>query len=334
MPPVESPAAPAAPAGDAKTPAANIAKGIQDKANGKATDGAKAGDGKGAPAADPNAGKRKLVVDGKEYFVDEKQLVGYAQKGIAFEPRISELARLQNETAAFLQTLKDSPEKVLFDKRIGHTPESALKRILASAKISDEIKEEVGQWYWHNVAKVAKMAPEERALMEKDAKIKEYEDEKQRTASEAIARENQQRVQAMLAQVKGQIAEAMKEIGLPSMDTPIGVQLAKRVADVMRLSYLARRPCTPKEAAAKVRGEIKEYQKSFYDVLDDDKLVEELGKENAEKVRKHFLKVMKETEKAEKKAGDAPPPKRGERSVITPDQMHDYLQEVKRNNRV
>lgn len=335
-----APASTAAPAADSKTIAENIVRNASGKAAG-APPVAKGpeipdGDEKGKPAAaaDPNAGKRKFVVDGKEVWLDQKQADGYTQKGIAFEPRISELARLQQETAAFLETLKTAPEKVLFDKRIGLTPETVLDRILSSSKISDAIKETTGKWYYENVVKLQRMDPKDRELFERDARIKELEGAEESKKQQAIALENQQRVQQTMATVRGQIAEAMKEIGLPSVDTPVGVQLAKRVADVMRLSYFARKPCTPKEAATKVRAEVRGYQRSFYDALDEDKLVEELGKDNAEKVRKYFLKAVKAAEKDEKQAGAPPPRKRGERQILTPDEFHDYLAGVKANNKV
>ena len=132
-----------------------------------------------------------------------------------------------------------------------------------------------------------------------------------------------------------QIAEAMKETGLPDIDTPLGVQLSKRIADVMRLSYLARKPCTPKQAAQMAMDQMKQAQAFLYDNLDDEKLVDTLGKENAEKVRKYFLKTMKETEKSEKQASaSAPPARRGDRKTMTPDEFHDYLDTIKSANKI
>lgn len=328
-------ATPAAPAAgvDPKQVASNLVNNMG-RSEGKAAEKPAESKDAAAPAADPNAGKRKFVVNGQERWLTPEQADAYVQKGMAFEPRMSELARLQQETAALLQTLKESPEKVLFDKRIGHTPAAVLQRIMGSTGVSDELKETVGKWYYENVVRLAKMDPKDREIHERDTKIKEYEDEKKRSTDEAVARDNQQRVNAAMNQVRGHIAEAMKEIGLPSVDTPIGVQLAKRVADVMRLSYKAQKACTPKQAAEIVRQELTDYQRSFYDALDEDKLVEQLGKENAEKVRKHFLKVVKEAEKSEKQAGTPPPARRGERKVLSPDDFHDYLDEVKRNNKV
>ena len=342
--PAAAPATPATQA-DPKQTAANIVKGMQDKAAGRGSDGphvagAAPKDGAAAPPAaqpDPNAGKEKFVVNGKEVWLTPEQAKGYVQKGLAFEPRISELARLQQETAAFLDTLRNEPEKVLFDKRIGLTPEAALTRILQSSKVSDSIKEAVGHWYYENVVKLAKMDPKDREIAERDARIKEMESEQQARANALIAEENRAKAQAAFAQLRGQIGEAMKEIGLPNIDSPVGVQMAKRVADVMRLAYLQRKPITAKDAAGMVRKEITEYQRAFYDTLDEEKLVEQLGKENAEKVRKHLLKAVKEAERDQKDGGSkgpGQPVRRGERKIITPDEFKDYLDDIKRNNKV
>jgi len=126
--------------------------------------------------------------------------------------------------------------------------------------------------------------------------------------------------------------EALAEIGVTNIDTPMGVQLTKRIADVMRLSYLARRPCTVKEAVTKVKQEIKEFQNSWLAGLDDERLVEELGKENAERVRKHFLKVVKQVEKeTAQESGQKPSSKkRNERDTMNSDQFREYLDGLKK----
>lgn len=332
MPP-ELTTAPAAPAATPKGPAANIAKNITDKAFGKKGPEVPAdGDETKKPVAiDPNAGKRKFVVNGQEKWLTPQQADEYVQKGISFEPRISELARLQQETSQFLELLKTDPGKVLYNDKVGLTPKDALTKILGSSKISDEIKEVVGQWYYENVVKRANMDERDRAILERDERINELTAGEKARAEAAIAQENKQRVESAMATIKGQIKEALSELGIANIDTPLGAQMSKRIADVMRLSYLSRKPCTVKEAVGKVRQEIKEFQKYFYDALDEDKLVEELGKENAEKVRKHFLKVVKAAEKDSK--GESPekrPAKRGERETMNSDEFREYLDGLKR----
>src|ERR1700679_2671581 len=80
--------------------AANIAKGITDKSTGKSPeaklpvkDAAKTPEN--VPVVDPNAGKEKYVVDGKEVYLSPEQAKAYVQKGLAFEPKMDHLGRLQ-----------------------------------------------------------------------------------------------------------------------------------------------------------------------------------------------------------------------------------------------
>lgn len=319
-----------APAVDPKATAANIAKGVIDKANGKVP-AAPAKDAKETPPADPNAGKEKYVVNGKEVFLTPEQARAYVQKGIAFEPKVSELARLQQETAAFLDVLKKNPEQVLFNPRIGLTPKDVLSRVLTSDAVSDETKEIVGKWYYENVVKRAKLTPEQQEALDNKAKLAKLEENQRLSQKQAEEKENQGRIERALAQVKAQIAEAMKESGLPSGDSPLAIQVAKRVADIMRLSYINKKPVTPKEAIEKVRGEFRELQKSWYDALDPEKLVEELGKDNAEKVRKYFLKLVKQENKVEDDGKR--PAKSGERKIITPDEFRERLEKLKRGDK-
>lgn len=283
------------------------------------------------PAAivDPNAGKEKYVVDGKDRWLSPEQAKAYVQKGLAFEPKISELGRLQQETAQFLQTLKESPEKILFNPKLGLSPDQVLSKIMGSTKVNDQIKEIVGQWYYNNVVAKEAMSPQERETAEMKAKLAEYEDMTKRQQQESLQRENDAKVQAALNSIKAQISEAMSEAGVP-LDSKIAPQLAQRVARVMQLGYKAGKVITPKEAMAKVKAEIHEYQKSYYDMLDEDKLVEQIGKDNAEKVRKYFLKQVKEKDSAKvAKTNSSSIPKRDVRKTMNSDEFREYLDGLK-----
>lgn len=322
------------------TTSENIAKGVIDKATGKLPPSAAKATETGKTAADAapvdiNAGKRKYIVNGAERWLTPQQADDYVQKGISFEPRISELARLQNETAQFLEVLKTDPAKILYNPKIGLTPEAALEKILGATKISKEIKDAVGQWYYENVVKREQMDERDRAILDRDEKIRELTAGEQSRAQAAIAQDNQVRVRAAMAQISGQIGEALTEMGIKDVDSPLGVQMAKRVADVMRVSYFARKPCTVKEAVTKVRDEIRSFQRTWYDSLDDDKLVEELGQVNAEKVRKYYLKTVKSAEKEAAKESGEPKktPRRNERETINSDDFHDYLDQLKRSGK-
>ena len=313
-----------------ETSATNIVKAVDAKTNPPAKPEVvlKNQENGGIEIKDPNAGKEKYVVDGQDRWLTPAEAKAYVQKGLAFEPKISQLGRLQQETAAFLDTLANDPAKVIYNEKFGK-PADVLKKILASTKVSDEIKDALGQWYYNNVVVTEQMSPEQREAAEWKRKAEEYDTYRQQQESERIDAENNRKVQEALQTIKAQINEAMTEAGVP-LDSKIAPQLAKRVAQVMQLGYVTGKVVTPKEAMAKVKQELSEYQKAYYDVLDEDKLVEQLGKENAEKVRKYYLKAVKESEKDKKKDLSKPASKRDERKTMTPDEFRDYLTDLKK----
>lgn len=325
---------PTAPTGrDASTTANNIVQGISSKANGKAPQPTETNNGKTPAPVDPNAGKEKYTVDGKDIWLSPEQARAYTQKGIAFEPKVTQLGHLQNEIGSFMKQLASDPLKILTDKRIGMTPEAVLEKIFAAGNISDAAKEKVGQWYYENVVEPMKLSPEELKARE-NAKYREERERQDASAKDmAIKEENQRRVDMALGQIKSQIAEAMKESGLPTIDSPLGTFMSRRVADVMRLGYLQRQTVTPKDAIEHVKQELKSIQSSWYDHLDEDALVKELGEKNAEKVKKYFLKLVKDSEKKIPKNQKMPSPaKSGERKTISTDDMADYLAALKKEN--
>lgn len=320
---------------DPKQTAANIVKGVTAKATGISPKGPEApadGDEKGAIAADPNAGKRKFSVEGREVWLTPDQADAYVQKGIAFEPRISELARIKQEVIQFEQAMLNNPGGVLsaLAKRANIPVQSMVEKVLQGTA-SDEVKEATGRWYWENVAKRHQMDPKDLQILEQEEKIKAYEESKKSETESAIARENQQKVARALGEVSAQISETLKELGIKNVDSQAGIRITRTIADVMRISYQNKQPLTAKQACEKVKAVILDQQREFYDDLDDDQLVEYLGKANAEKVRKHFLKKMKDQESGTKQEAQHQEKfkKRDERKTINLDEFHDRLAELK-----
>lgn len=312
-----------------KSVAANIMQGIQNKSNGRTLD-VPGADKQAEQVIDPNAGKRKYTVNGKDVWLSTSEADAYVQKGIAFEPKVTQLGHLQNEMGAFLQTLTSDPLKILTDKRIGHTPKAVLEKVLSLDNIGDDVKEFLGEWYFKNVVEPMKLSPEERRMREVEKENQTFKDREAAAKDMAIKQENQRRVEMALNQIKANISEAMKESGLPTNDSPLGAFMARRTADIMRLGYFQRQAVTPKDAIERVKHEMKQVQTLLYDHLDPEALVKELGEKNADKVKKFFLKLVKDSEKqipSNQKTHSTP---RGERKVITPDDMHDYLDDLKK----
>ena len=327
--------APTASQSGSSTTAGNIAQGIQAKAAGKVPE-VSSPNGKETTSkeetADPNIGKEKYIVNGQEVYITPEERMRWVQKGMAFEPKVSELAKLQQETNLFLQRLKTNPESILFDKRIGHTPKAVLERVLATDNIGDDVKEMLGSWYYHNVIEPMKMTPEQLEARQNKTKLMQMEAYQRAQMEKAVEYENQTRAQMAMAQIKAQIGEAMKEAGLKDINSSFGVMMARRVADIMRLGYFQKQAITPKDAMAKAKTELKSYANSWLDELDEEGIVKEIGEKNAEKVKKYFLKLVKEAEK-QPSVSKGPAFKRGKRPVITPDDLHDYLDNLKKQGK-
>lgn len=315
---------------DPKTTAANIVNGIQNKAGGKQVPQPAPSDTKGAQGItppDPNAGKEKFVIEGKEIWLTPEQLRAYAQKGVAFEPKVTQLGHLQHETRAFLQKLSNDPLSVLTDKRIGLTPDAVLDKLLTSGLINEQGVEKIGRWYYENVVVPGKMDPKDRELMEKDKKLAAYEKEKQDQANRIVMAENKKRAEAAGEQLLSFVREAMKNSGLPDIDTTLGTLMARRT---LELHKAARGSITPQQAIERVDREISQLLSARLDHLDGEALVKRIGEANAEKIKKHFLKLAKDAQKESPTRSAASIPKRDERKTLSMDEFHDYLDDLKK----
>lgn len=334
-------AAPQAPAQTPQPnkPAANIARNVQNRAAGTPPQPPakppEAGTSTPAPA-DPNAGKKKYVVEGKEYWLTPDQAESYVSKGIGYEPKVSEIARIRQEMIQLQNALLNNPGAVLMNlAKQRNIPIGQVVQNVLSGTASDEVKEATGRWYYENVAKRHQMDPKDLQILELEEKNQAFEQERQRGLQGQIMAENIKRVQANIATIKGQIIESLAELGIKNVETPLAARIVKDIADVMRVSYFSGQPCTAKQAVEKIRQRVYDMQSQFYDELDGAALIERLGEKNVEKIRQHLLKKVQDAESGTRQnAGERPfkPRVRNERETITPDDMHDYLDELKRTN--
>lgn len=339
------PAAPAQPAPTTpKQTAANIVNNIQQKAAGKSSKAPQeqppADPTNKAPETppDPNAGKEKYVVEGREVWLTPDQAKSYVQKGLAFEPKMDQLARLQQESMALQRALIDNPGRVLANLSKNHNiPMQALvdKILSDESAASDDVKEVVGKWFYQEAVEPMQMTPEQLKARE-DARWRQERELRDKAASEEKVRlENQARVTKAMNELKTFIGEAMKESGLPSNDTPLGAEMARMVADSMRVAKLQGQIITPKQAIEFVKKRIKSVQSAYYDNLEAEALVQELGEKNAEKVKQYFLKLAKNNATQPPTVPKGRPAVRnGERSTITPDEMNAYLDTIKKTGSI
>lgn len=323
---------------DAHSTANNIVKGITDRTNGKSLAAAQppiTGQQPLAtpPPADPNAGKEKYVVEGREVWLTPQERTSWIQKGMAFEPRMDQLARLAQEQQQLTRALIANPLAVLKNiaKRENVPIESLYEKVL-DGDWPDSVKEIIGKRYYHNAVEPLNMTPEQLKARE-DAKWRQEREQQDKSSQEmAIRRENQMKFQKAMGDIKANIVEAMKESGLPNNDTELGAEMARMVADTMRVAYFKRQNITPKQAIEFVKARIKSVQSAFYDHLDAESLVKELGEANTEKVKKYLLKLVQSNGNNLPAVpnGKKPSARSGARETMNLDQFHDYLSEIKK----
>lgn len=347
MPDPIAPTAPtAAPATQSqpKQTANNIAKAIHDKVTPKAPAApptppqAKPNEQANTQTPpDPNAGKQKYVVDGKEMWLTPDQAHAYVQKGLAFDRTTDQLGRLQQEQAALVQALIKNPGQVLSNLAKQHNiPIKNIVDSVLSSDASEEMKDAVGEWYYHNRVAIEKLTPEQRKAMENEKKLSEFERQEKERAEAAIRQENRQRVENATGQLKGFIAEAMKESGLPDNNTPIGAEMARMVADTIRVATARRQAITPKQAIEFVKQRVKAVNTQYFETLEDDALATALGDTIVGKIQKYLLKKAQANgaQIPQQNRPARPAVRHGERKVITPDEMHDYLADIKKTGSI
>ena len=321
-----------------KKTAGNIAKAISEKVQGKASVATPPITGDQKPPADPvsenqNAGKRKYVVDGQEVWLTEAEKDTWVQKAMGYEKKLSKMSHLQNEYSQFLNDLIKNPGKVLSNvAKQANVPLKQIVQNVLNGNNSDEVKDAVGSWYYDNAVAPLKRTPEEQKAWE-DAKYRQDREQFDKVqGEEQIRRENAMRVNMALSQITGFISEAMKDSGLPSNDTPLGAEMARMVADTIRVAQREGRSLTPKQAIEFVKKRIMAVNNAYYETLDGEELVNTLGEKVSDKVKKHFLKIAQESQNkppslAKIRSGSNNGERNGTKSM---DDFHDYLEKRKR----
>lgn len=326
---------------DSHQTANNIVKGITERSNGKAPAAPPApiNEGQKPPvnptANDANAGKEKYVVEGREVWLTPDERTKWIQKGMAFEPRMDQLARLQHEQVQLQRALLNDPGKVLANLAVqAKVPMQDLVQRVLKGNASEEVKEAVGKWYYDEAVEPLKLSPEEKKARE-DAKWRQEREGQDKLAQEAsIRQENQRKFQSAMGDIKAKISEAMKDSGLPDNNTALGAEMARLVADVMRVAYFKRENITPKQAIEYVKKHrIQSVQNSYYAHLKGKALADALGEQVVNEVKTYLLDMAK---------GNGNPipvvpigkqrhaARHGDRETINLDQFHEALEQYKK----
>lgn len=221
--------------------------------------------------------KYKIKVDGEESEYefdpsDEKQITSIIQKAKAFEKRGGEFTKAQQQLLAKMQEMDNDPEGYLTKKGVDldkWAVERLEKKVQEMAKTPAEIEQE-----------------------KKDKRIKELEErfEKEEQEKNKLAQERARDEQAKLIQddITAAIAKTGSKIPdkdpyfLQQMSAYMLAQMAKGNVDV-----------SVEDTLKVLEGNMKKDLGGFFNRLDEDAILEFLGEENFERIRKKRYQAKK-----------------------------------------
>lgn len=151
--------------------------------------------GQPEPKAEPR--RFRLNVDGEDRELDESQLareIARLQKDYSADKRFKEAAEMRKRAEDRERLLKEKPWDVI--REHGHDP-----RALAEQYLYEEVQR-------------AQMSPEQRAIAERDAKLREYETREQTRARAEQEAKTQQEVAHHQRQYEQTFVKALEHVGI------------------------------------------------------------------------------------------------------------------------
>ena len=239
----------------------------------------------GETKAETVARMYKVMVDGQEMEVDEKELTrGYAHNKAASK-RMEEAAMSRKEAEQVLRMFKENPKQAF--QMLGTDA-----RKFAEDLINDELRE-------------AMLSPEQRELKQYKSQVAQFESER-RTAQEQYEREQMENeINRQAESIQTEIIGTLETAGLPKTERTVG-----RMVYYMQSALQAGYNVTPKDIIDQVKQDYIQDFKSMLGGLSESQIELFLG---TDLVRK----VAKSTVKAEKKA--MPVPKSVNQGIKTPE---------------
>ncbi len=224
----------------------------------------------GESPAQTQARMFKVKVNGQEKEIPEDVMIRDYQTREAADKRFQEAAEMKKSAESFMQRLKSNPIEALKDPSLGHDV-----RKLAEEYLVAQIQEEM-------------MDPKDRELRDLK-KYKEGKDAEEMTAKEQAEAERKEVLRTQYAdEYQEGIIQALETSGLPR--TPFTV---RKMAYYMAEGLKRELNLSPKDVLPLVKEDYMEEHKHFFSALDGESLIDFVGKENADKLRKHDLARLK-----------------------------------------
>lgn len=218
----------------------------------------------------------KLKVRGKEVdydYSDEEKNKQFIQKGLASDDVFQDAAKIKKNAENFVKALQGNFGKVLLHPSLGIPKENIRK--WAEEYLYGEIRQE-------------SMSPEERARLTEQEELETFRAEKARREEESANRHKEELKERYRSDWSQKFTEALEAGGLPKT-----VWTLRKMATYMR-EALAKgyKHIQPADVVHLVKEDWITEQKQMFSNMDGEKLIEILGKETADKIRRANLKRL------------------------------------------
>ena len=235
----------------------------------------------------------KVMVDGQEVEVDEKELLrGYAHNKAASK-RMEEAAMSRKEAEQVLKLFKQNPKEAF--KLLGHDARKFAENI-----INEELQE-------------AMLSPQDRELRDYKRKVEEFESER-RTAQEQYEKEQMEsEINKHAESIQAGIISALETAGLPKTERTVG-----RIVYYMQSALAAGYNVNPSDVMDQVKEDYKHDINSLLGNLPDEVLETFLGSDLVRKVAKSTVKTEKKPTVVPKEVNANRQGKKEEKKVLSP----------------
>jgi hypothetical protein len=253
-------------------------------------------------AKEPDFKPVKLKAGDQEVEVKSlEELTRIAQKGFGAEKKFQEAAKLRQQAEGLIETIKDNPIELMRHPALREKFEAAAEELI-----------------WEKIQK-EQMTQEERELADSKAELERYRRQEQERQKAEQVRQRQELEAKYRADYQKQFVDALETGGIPKSDWSVQ-RMALYMKQALAQGY---KNITPADVVPLVKKDWQKAQADLYGALDGDKLIETLGADVVEKIRKADVSKFKQRPQATGKVGGAEQSQAPRRRYTSPDQLLD-----------
>jgi hypothetical protein len=253
-----------------------------------------------------------LTIDGEEIEYDasdKERLARDLEHGLKSDKRYKEAKKLKTQALDLVSKIISNPEEVLTHP---------------SLKEQGFDFREVAEKYLFNELQKERMTEQERRAYDNErelAKIKAEREEQQKTAAQRNAEMRQEQLRTSFT---NQIIEAVDQAGLPKTQWTVS-KIAEHMRTAIKKGY---KDVTALDVAPLVANDIKEMSRQYISSLKDENLVEALGQDVVDKLRKQNLARVSNPFKQNQPAQPKTQLKNSQSKPRTSSSLYDLLDDV------